>query len=214
MGNRQRTKSIFFRANWLVVLLVSVSNLSFSQSAKLSMFLQNGFYYETPKWEEEKQIIIEANSKSDCDSLVGALKTEYLRVTKTDTITQKWKLYSYLSFDYEDGSYSITKVQKMKDTLILGYQVFSFFKKDKCWIHEENQYLANIQFAIQALKPDAFWVFYNSEPSEIPEIDAIKAKYKTPEGILDIDKLGAYLKTKPATRRLHLQVSVRRVALG
>ena len=35
------------------------------------------------------------------------------------------------------------------------------------------------------------------EKSEIKEIDAIKDQFKDSEGILDIDKLGAYLKTKP-----------------
>jgi hypothetical protein len=50
---------------------------------------------------------------------------------------------------------------------------------------------------VQFLKSDSFWAFYKRDESEIPEIDIIKAQFKDSEGILDIDKLGAYLKTKP-----------------
>ena len=57
--------------------------------------------------------------------------------------------------------------------------------------------LSNIQTAIEYLKPDSFWAFYNQDKSNIPAIDAIKAQFKDAEGILDIDKLGSYLKTKP-----------------
>jgi len=51
--------------------------------------------------------------------------------------------------------------------------------------------------AIQILKPDSFWAFYSQDTSDIPAIDKIKTQFKDAEGILDIDKLGAYLKTKP-----------------
>jgi hypothetical protein len=57
--------------------------------------------------------------------------------------------------------------------------------------------LQNLQYAIQCLRPKSFWSFYSSDDSGISEIDKIKSQFKTPEGILDIDKLGAYLKTKP-----------------
>ena len=57
--------------------------------------------------------------------------------------------------------------------------------------------LTNIYSAFQILKPSTFWAFYNQDKSNIPEIDQIKAQFKDSEGILDIDKLGAYLKTKP-----------------
>jgi hypothetical protein len=177
--------------------LILLNNLAFAQKAKLSIYIQNGFYYEMPKLDEEKQRSIDANSISACDSLVGALKSEFLKESQTDTTTENWKLNSYFSFDYEDGIYSFAKIQKMKDTLVLGFKTFGVFKNQKCWILKQIPELSNIQTAIQTLKPDSFWAFYNSEPSGIKEIDAIKAKFKDTEGILDIDKLGAYLATKP-----------------
>jgi hypothetical protein len=198
MGNRQKTKRILFRTNWLVIILLSISCYSFSQNAKVSMYLQNGFYYEMPKWEEEKHAVIDANSTFSCDSLSGALKQHYIIESKTDTIMKKWKIYAFLSFDYEDGVYSIVKVQKNRDTLILGYITLGFFKKDNCWKSSKIPELSNVQAAIQFLKSDTFWAFNNLDQSGNKEIDAIKSQFKDSEGILDIDKLGAYLKTKPA----------------
>jgi hypothetical protein len=142
-------------------------------------------------------LIIDANSISDCDSLLGALKPQFLKELKIDTTTKKWKLNAFLSFDFEDGVYCIVKIQKNRDTLSLGYKTFSFFKKDKCWNMRELPELSNIQTTIQYLKSDTFWAFYNNDKKDIPEINAIKAQFKDNEGILDIDRLGAYLKTKP-----------------
>jgi hypothetical protein len=199
MGNRQKTKRILFRTNWLVIILLSISCYSFSQNAKVPIYLQNGYYNEMPKWEEEKHAVIDDNSTFSCDSLSGALKQHYIIEAKTDTIMKKWKIYAFLSFDYEDGVYSIVKVQKNRDTLILGYITLGFFKKDNCWKSSKIiPELLNIQAAIQYLKSNAFWAFYNKLPSGYKEIDAIKSQFKDSEGILDIDKLGAYLKTKPA----------------
>jgi len=61
-------------------------------------------------------------------------------------------------------------------------------------IPDSFQFLLNI---FQIINPQTFWAFYNSESSTIKEIDKIKAQFKNAEGILDIDKLGTYLKTKP-----------------
>ena len=51
--------------------------------------------------------------------------------------------------------------------------------------------------AISILKTESFRAFLNPESTKYQEIDQIKAQFKDSEGILDIDKLGAYLKTKP-----------------
>ena len=197
MGKRQNKNTILFRTYGLVVFMILINSQCFSQKAKISMNLQNGFFYEMPSFEEQKQILIEEKSYSECDSLIGILKPFFIKQTRIDTTIKYWKLNTFLSFDYEDGVYSIVKVQKNRGSLVIGYNSFGFFKKEKCWEQRDVKELSNIQTAIQYLKPSTFWAFYNQDKSNIPEIDQIKAQFKDSEGILDIDKLGAYLKTKP-----------------
>lgn len=77
------------------------------------------------------------------------------------------------------------------------------FKTKIIWIKAKREIesiknLENIENTFKYLKPKIFWAFYNSDKTKYPEVDNIKAQFKDSEGILDVDKLGAYLKTKPA----------------
>jgi hypothetical protein len=104
-----------------------------------------------------------------------------------------------LAFDYDAQKTVIVKFSVVMDSVYSAEQTLLFQSNIKNSIWEEKLIpeLSNIQTAIQTLKPDSFWAFYNSEPSGIKEIDKIKTQFKDSEGILDIDKLGAYLATKP-----------------
>jgi hypothetical protein len=106
-----------------------------------------------------------------------------------------------LSFNYDSKKVEIIKFAISIDSVFSSIQTLIFLQEYNSFIWQEKEIseLINIQTAIQYLKPDSFWAFYNSEPSGIKEIDAIKTQFKDSEGILDIDKLGAYLATKPKT---------------
>ena len=101
-----------------------------------------------------------------------------------------------LTFNYGKNWISILKYKVMKDSILSNSKVL-LFEKELKWTLKSIPELSNIQTAIEYLKPDSFWAFYNQDKSSIPAIDAIKAQFKDAEGILDIDKLGSYLKTKP-----------------
>jgi hypothetical protein len=195
MGKRQRKNRLIYRA-CLVIFLIKSSSI-YSQKGTCVINLQNAFYQEFSLFDKEKQLTIHPARVSFCDSLAGVLKPIFLETNKQDTSQNIWQVRSIFSFDYEDGVYAFVNVEKMKDTFVLSKETFSFFKNENCWMKKEIPELVNIKTVTQTLKPDSFWAFYNSEPSGIKEIDAIKANFKNTEGILDIDKLGAYLKTKP-----------------
>ncbi len=197
MGERQNKGRLFFRAYWLVGIWLC-GFLSFGQKMTKSVHLQNTFYTEISSLEETQQIVINSNTQAKCDTLTGVLQPLYLTTVSNETTSVFWSVKAYLNFDYEDGTLCIAKIAKMQDTLVLGNEVFTFFKTDGCWQERKLDNLANIRYAIQVLKPDSFWAFYNQDKSDFSEIDAIKTRFKDAEGILDIDKLGAYLQAKPA----------------
>jgi hypothetical protein len=195
MGNRQTKNRFIYGASMVIFLFTGLKG--FTQKTIQSIYLQNAFYQEYSLIDKEKSLIISNESVEKCDTLVGVIRPFFIEETKLDATQNSWLISSILSCDYEDGVTALVKVYKMKDTTSIRAEVFVFYKKDKCWSLRQIPELSNIQTAIQALKPDSFWAFYNSEPSGIKEIDAIKAKFKDADGILDIDKLGAYLATKP-----------------
>ena len=196
MGNRQRKNRLFYRACMVITFWVSFSTL-LAQKVHQTIYLQNAFYQEYSIFDKEKQLSIHPASVSSCDSLAGVLKPIFLETNKQDTSQNIWQVRSIFSFDYEDGVYAFVNVEKMKDTFVLSKETFSFFKNENCWMKKEIPELVNIKTVTQTLKTDSFWAFYSTEPSGIKEIDKIKARFKDSEGILDIDKLGAYLATKP-----------------
>lgn len=132
----------------------------------------------------------ETNIQNDATSFGKAVLAKELLQDRQDSSL----LYlQKVAFDYGLRKHEIVKYKVLinnayqyKSLALIDGKVYTFPSE-----------LSNIQTAIQTLNPDAFWAFYNSEPSEIPEIDAVKSDFKTSEGILDIAKLGAYLKSKP-----------------
>lgn len=195
MGKRQRKNSFIYRTSLVILFLISFK--SYSQNIYQSIYLQNAFYQEFSLEDEERSVIISEVTVENCDSLTGVIKPYFLEEIKKDTTQKKWKISSIFRFDYQEGEYAFIKIYKMKDSINLGTSLFGFFKNEKCWQKREVKELENIKIAIEYLKSDSFWAFYNSGRSGMKEIDKIKSNYKTANGILNIDKLGAYLQTKP-----------------
>jgi hypothetical protein len=113
-----------------------------------------------------------------------------------DTAKVFIKFVNKLSFNFQGKEIKIIKyVCETNKTFQVKSKVF---QRNQNWQEIQIQDLLNIRLVIQSLKSDMFWAFYNKSPSGYKEIDSIKSQFKNSEGILDIDKLGAYLKTKPA----------------
>lgn len=197
MGKRQNKNGTFFRAIQLVILLLPITLKATAQDYKVqtSVFLQNAFLYEST---EESKILIDFKTKVNCDTIVGVLSTFFTKDNLSKKEKNIWRLDRILFFDYENGKVAIVKITMKKDSNILGTKSFLFkVENNKCWQNFINPQLNNILFSVQYIKPGLFWTFYNQNNSNIEAIDKIKSQFKDSEGILDIDKLGAYLRTKP-----------------
>lgn len=195
MGKRQSKKRIFLRTCWLVAAILT-TDVAFSQKIDQPVYLQNAFYYEIDDSEDEETIIISENTIEACDSLTSALRPYFLK-ENGNLSTILWKLTSYLSFDYEDGVFCIVKVKEMQDSLVKGVKSYTLFKRNNCWESREVKDFDNIRYAIQVLKTGTLHAFYTKENSPNESIDKIKNDFKDVKGILDINKLGLYLKKRP-----------------
>ena len=137
----------------------------------------------------------------DTSKVTESVETAILNIEKSkyinDVTLRHIKFIRKLIFSYQGKETCIVKFEIRKDTIFENTQI-KVFQKTAIWQETEIKEIENVRFAIQFLKSDSFWAFYKKDESEIPEIDSIKAQFKDSEGILDIDKLGAYLKTKPA----------------
>lgn len=193
---KQQTKNRFIYGACLVIIFTTGFQ-AYSQKTYQSIYLQNAFYQQFSLFDEDKRLAINNQSTQNCDTIVGVIKPLFLKEIKEDTSQKIWLIASIFRFDFEGGEFAFVKTYQMKDTTIIGVFTFEFFKKGKCWEVRKIPLLSNTQIVIHYLKPDSFWAFYNHDKSQFPEIDAIKSQFKDSEGILDIDKLGAYLKTKP-----------------
>lgn len=140
------------------------------------------------------QILYRYTEDSDSRAEKDEAFSEILRkITATDTLIKPLFRFKWQS---GDSKYSILKYQE-KD---LSKQIKLYTLQDS-WNEivnpsKDNEKLFYDVFKVMTLE------FYdlltsNSELSVNAEIDTIKAKYSSPEGILDIATLGAYLKTKP-----------------
>ena len=74
------------------------------------------------------------------------------------------------------------------------------YQSKKGWVEVKSVPNSNIAVFFdffRVINLDFYDKIGSQDKSDIPAIDQIKAQFKDSEGILDIDKLGAYLKTKP-----------------
>lgn len=159
--------------------------------------LNTPFYYDNILSNGEPlKVSINADTLKKENSIYNLIISEEKNPFTGDTTSRHIEFSNELKFIFNLKEIIIVKyIVKQKDLVL---KVSSkVFQKDIVWQEKQILELSNIQTTIQTLKPDSFWAFYNSDPSGIKEIDAIKAQFKDSEGILDIDKLGAYLKTKP-----------------
>lgn len=120
--------------------------------------------------------------------------SEILReIIASDTSNKPLFRFEWQSGDFK---YSILKYQK-KD---LSKQLKLYTLQDN-WNEIVNPSKDNEKLFYNVFKVMTLELYdlltSNSELSANEEIENIKAKYSSPEGILDIDKLGAYLATKP-----------------
>ena len=118
-------------------------------------------------------------------------------ITKSDTSSKP-----IFRFEWINGSslYSVLKYSIQSDLKnIIKVKLFKFESNN--WVEVQSSPNPNVNVIFDFFKTISA-EFYNQisikeNNPNFPEIDNIKAQFKDSEGTLDIDKLGAYLKTKP-----------------
>jgi hypothetical protein len=99
-----------------------------------------------------------------------------------------------LTFTHQGKETVIVKFTEFKDSLRLPSSSVLLYKEGKQWVMFEDIALSEIVFAIQHLKSDMFWEFYNRSPSQNKYAELGRKKVKDDEGVLNINLLGEYLR--------------------
>jgi hypothetical protein len=180
-------------------LLLLSSNLFAQNNAKafFSMPMEQTFFRRYANPIEDSLVV---SSTITDDRISADDKFELFLASKypNEKATQI-QLVHKLSSSNLGEDFITVKYLEIKDTLALGLFTKVFQVENEAFKEVPNNKVGQLYEAIKFLKTEAFRSFLNPEPTDIPEIDKIKAQFKDAEGILDIDKLGAYLKTKPAS---------------
>jgi uncharacterized protein (UPF0333 family) len=178
-------------------------NINYSQfiGKKVGLTIKtrlNAPYFQDYIQSDGESLIVSIQPDTSKDA--GNVETTVLNNEKSkyrnDVSLRHIKFIRKLIFSYQGKETCIVKFEIRKDTILDNTQI-KVFQKTAAWQETELKEIENIRLTMQFLKSDSFWAFYKKDESEIPEIDKVKAQFKDSEGILDIDKLGAYLKTKP-----------------
>ena len=188
----------------LIVILLLMANHCFSQNSNIadnakaifSMPIEQTFFrrYAHPI---EDSLILSSKIKderiNDNDKFELFLASNYPNERASHI-----QLFHKMTVSNLGDDFIVIKYREIKDTVALK-TISKVFKINKeTFVEIPNDAVGQMYEAISILKTESFRAFLNPESTKIPEIDNIKAQFKDSEGILDIDKLGAYLKTKPA----------------
>jgi hypothetical protein len=122
------------------------------------------------------------------------------------TANEFLKAKSIYFMDNADTSKINIKSLVVISTNYANYQILKYSlidnKSDMKYLNISNGHKISLPDAylyLIKLKGPILMEFYKSVNNpKYPDINKIKSQFKDSEGILDIDKLGAYLKTKPA----------------
>jgi hypothetical protein len=176
--------------------MLEPSNVDYSKTSPVlnkfteypSNDIESTFSYPLRKTEYCTYFDDETNKQIDTTFFGKHIMTsEKIETIRPDSVL---KYIHSFSFFWEENEIMFVKA-------ILNTRIQLFIFENQKLILDIPERFQPIRNIFQTLKPDSFWAFYSTEPSGIKEIDKIKARFKDSEGILDIDKLGTYLATKP-----------------
>ena len=183
----------------IIWLLLVVTNSIYGQStvaeAHFSMPLEQTHFrrYAHPI---EDSLVISSTIKDERITTNDKLELFIASKYPNETATHIW-LFHKLTVSNLGEDYTIIKYQVLKDSISIEFKTVIFRNEENQFKEANPNLFENIYNSIKYCKTETFRAFLNSEKTKLLAIDAIKAQFKDAEGILDIDKLGSYLKTKP-----------------
>ena len=187
----------------IIVIFLLVTNTCFSQNSNATDNAKA--FFSMPI--EQTYFRRYANPIEDSLAISSTLKDE--RITANDKFelflasnypndrASHIQLFHKLTVSNLGDDFIIVKYREIKDTISLKTISKVFQINNGTFKEAAAEAVGQMYEAISILKTESFRAFLNPESTKYPEIDQIKAQFKDSEGILDIDKLGAYLKTKP-----------------
>jgi hypothetical protein len=181
----------------ITILMLFVASSSFAQNSRafFSMPIEQTFYrrYSHPL---EDSLVISSVMKDDRISNDDKFELFLASKYPKETATHIQLIHKLTSVNLGEEFITV-KYREFKDTLSLAYICKVFKNQATGFTEVPNDAVGYMFEAIKILKTETFRAFLNSDPTKLKEIDAIKTRFKDSEGILDIDKLGAFLATKP-----------------